>query len=198
MTSSQPPHDDEANRLSRRLQRYARVGTNVGGVAAGMATRYVLGLGQGNKGAVALTEALGGLKGPLMKIAQLLSTIPDALPPEYAEELSKLQASAPPMGWVFVKRRMAAELGPDWERKFAEFSHESVASASLGQVHKARSLDGAELACKLQYPDMASGRRGRCQSASHPACGAAPPRAQCRYLRDPGRDRRPAARGARL
>ena len=63
----------------------------------------------------ALATALGGLKGPLMKVAQLLSTIPDALPPEYAEELAKLQMHAPPMGWVFVKRRMAAELGPDWE-----------------------------------------------------------------------------------
>jgi predicted unusual protein kinase regulating ubiquinone biosynthesis (AarF/ABC1/UbiB family) len=151
------PPDKEANSLARRLQRYARVGTNVGGVAAGMATRYVLGLGQeDSRNAAALTEALGGLKGPLMKIAQLLSTIPDALPPEYAEELSKLQASAPPMGWMFVKRRMATELGPDWETRFAEFSREAAASASLGQVHRARAQDGAILACKLQYPEMAS------------------------------------------
>ena len=108
------------------------------------------------KNAVALAEALGGLKGPLMKVAQLLSTIPDALPAEYAEELAKLQVKAPPMGWSFVKRRMAAELGQDWQSKFAEFSRESVASASLGQVHKATSHDGATLACKLQYPDMQS------------------------------------------
>jgi predicted unusual protein kinase regulating ubiquinone biosynthesis (AarF/ABC1/UbiB family) len=157
MTDGAPPRDDEANRFSRRLQRYAQVGTNVGGVAAGMATRYVLGLGGGrDKNAAALAEALGGLKGPLMKVAQLLSTIPDALPPEYAEELAKLQVEAPPMGWAFVKRRMAAELGPDWQSKFAEFSRESVASASLGQVHKAKSFDNAVLACKLQYPDMQS------------------------------------------
>ncbi len=157
MTNGVPPRDDEANRLSRRLQRYAQVGTNVGGVAAGMATRYVLGLTlDREKNASALANALGGLKGPLMKVAQLLSTIPDALPPEYAEELSKLQMHAPPMGWVFVKRRMAAELGPDWETKFANFSRESAASASLGQVHKATALDGTLLACKLQYPDMQS------------------------------------------
>src|SRR5688572_25380736 len=106
--------DDEANRLSRRLRRYAEVGTNVGGVAAGMATRYVLGLAlDREKNAADLTAALGGLKGPLMKVAQLLSTIPDALPPEYAEQLAKLQMHAPPMGWAFVKRRMAAELGAD-------------------------------------------------------------------------------------
>jgi len=157
MSEEVPPRDREANRFSQRLQRYARVGTNVGGMAAGMATRYALGRSTDReKNAAALAEALGGLKGPLMKIAQLLSTIPDALPPEYAEELAKLQAEAPPMGWAFVKRRMAAELGADWQQRFDEFSREAVASASLGQVHKARSLDGADLACKLQYPDMKS------------------------------------------
>jgi len=60
------------------------------------------------------------------------------------------------MGWAFVKRRMNAELGPDWQSKFASFEHHPSAAASLGQVHRARSLDGAELACKLQYPDMQS------------------------------------------
>jgi predicted unusual protein kinase regulating ubiquinone biosynthesis (AarF/ABC1/UbiB family) len=157
MTDQIPPPDDEANRFSRRLRRYTQVGTNVGGVAAGMATRYVFGLAGGReKNAAALAAALGGMKGPLMKVAQLLSTIPDALPPEYAEELSKLQAEAPPMGWVFVKRRMAAELGPDWQSKFGSFERESAASASLGQVHRATALDGSPLACKLQYPDMQS------------------------------------------
>ena len=104
----------------------------------------------------ALAAALGGLKGPLMKVAQLMATIPDLLPPEYAAELQKLQSEAPPMGWAFVKRRMSAELGPDWEKKFKSFEHHPAAAASLGQVHRARSLDGAELACKLQYPDMQS------------------------------------------
>ena len=91
-----------------------------------------------------------------MKVAQLLATIPDALPPEYANELIKLQSQAPPMGWAFVKRRMQAELGAGWEKKFETFEHHPAAAASLGQVHKARALDGAELACKLQYPDMQS------------------------------------------
>lgn len=157
MTEDATSRDDEANRLTRRLQRYAQVGTNVGGVAAGMATRYVLGLAlDREKNAADLTAALGGLKGPLMKVAQLLSTIPDALPPEYAEKLAQLQMHAPPMGWAFVKRRMAAELGLGWESKFAAFSREAAASASLGQVHKAKHHDGADLACKLQYPDMQS------------------------------------------
>ncbi len=156
MNDATPP-DDESNRLSRRLARYAQVGTNVGGVAASLGVRYFLGMGLENeKNATALASALGGLKGPLMKVAQLLSSIPDLLPPEYAEELARLQTQAPPMGWAFVKRRMAAELGAGWQTKFAEFGHEAAASASLGQVHKALSLDGRPLACKLQYPDMQS------------------------------------------
>ena len=58
-----------------------------------------------------LKAALGGLKGPLMKVAQIMATIPDALPKEYVEQLQQLQANAPAMGWPFVKRRMAAETG---------------------------------------------------------------------------------------
>jgi predicted unusual protein kinase regulating ubiquinone biosynthesis (AarF/ABC1/UbiB family) len=68
----------------------------------------------------------------------------------------KLQSQAPPMGWAFVKRRMSAELGPDWQAKFEDFEHHPAAAASLGQVHRASALNGAALACKLQYPDMQS------------------------------------------
>jgi predicted unusual protein kinase regulating ubiquinone biosynthesis (AarF/ABC1/UbiB family) len=149
--------DREKNRFSARAKRYARVGANVGGVAAKMAGARFLGMDLDRaKNALDLAAALGGLKGPIMKVAQLLATIPDALPPEYTLELAKLQSEAPPMGWAFVKRRMTAELGASWEKKFASFEHQPAAAASLGQVHRARSLDGAELACKLQYPDMES------------------------------------------
>jgi len=153
-----PPSDDsERNRFSARAARYARVGTRVGGVAARIAGQRLVGAQGGREGnAIALASALGGLKGPIMKVAQLLATIPDAVPPEYASELMKLQSQAPPMGWAFVKRRMSAELGPDWQKKFGSFEHHPAAAASLGQVHRAVSLDGAPLACKLQYPDMQS------------------------------------------
>jgi predicted unusual protein kinase regulating ubiquinone biosynthesis (AarF/ABC1/UbiB family) len=157
VSSSMPPSDPEKNRFSARARRYARVGTRVGGIAARMGAERVLGRAPDRAGnALALAAALGGLKGPIMKVAQLLATIPDALPPEYASELIKLQSQAPPMGWAFVKRRMSAELGPDWQQKFAEFEHQPAAAASLGQVHRARALDGSPLACKLQYPDMQS------------------------------------------
>jgi predicted unusual protein kinase regulating ubiquinone biosynthesis (AarF/ABC1/UbiB family) len=149
--------DQERNRFSARAARYARVGTNVGGVAARVAANRVLGLPLDRaRNAAELARALGGLKGPIMKVAQLLATIPDALPAEYAAELTKLQSEAPPMGWAFVKRRMSAELGPDWQQKFASFEHHPAAAASLGQVHRASAHDGSALACKLQYPDMKS------------------------------------------
>lgn len=149
--------DDEANRLTGRLSRYARVGTNVAGAAASIAAARLFGAPlDREKNAADLTRALGGLKGPIMKVAQLLATIPEVLPPEYAAELQKLQSEAPPMGPAFVKRRMMAELGPDWEQRFASFDKVPAAAASLGQVHRATAHDGMKLAVKLQYPDMQS------------------------------------------
>jgi predicted unusual protein kinase regulating ubiquinone biosynthesis (AarF/ABC1/UbiB family) len=147
----------EENTLGGRVARYARVSTAVGGLAARMAGERYLGLKiDRDAHARELRAALGGLKGPLMKVAQLLATIPDAIPDEYVAELSQLQSNAPAMGWAFVRRRMQAELGAGWEAKFKNFEHEAAAAASLGQVHRAIGLDGQRLACKLQYPDMAS------------------------------------------
>src|SRR5437763_9984993 len=149
--------DREANRFSARAARYARVGANVGGVAARMAGARLLGRGPNrSRNAAELAAALGGLKGPIMKVAQLLATIPEALPPEYAQELSQLQSQAPPMGPAFVRRRMMAELGPQWAGRFKSFEPQPAASASLGQVHQAIGHDGEALAAKLQYPDMQS------------------------------------------
>ena len=140
-----------------RFRRYARVGGAMGGLAARLAGERYLGLPiDRERHAADLKAALGGIKGPLMKVAQLLATIPDALPEEYVRELIQLQANAPAMGWPFVRRRMQGELGPDWERRFKNFEHAAARAASLGQVHRATALDGTKLACKLQYPDMAS------------------------------------------
>jgi predicted unusual protein kinase regulating ubiquinone biosynthesis (AarF/ABC1/UbiB family) len=148
---------DEQNTFGGRVARYARVSTAVGGLAARMAGERYLGIKVDRDAhAKELRAALGGLKGPLMKVAQLLATIPEAIPDEYVAELSQLQSNAPSMGWSFVRRRMQAELGRGWEANFASFEHEAAAAASLGQVHRATGLDGRLLACKLQYPDMAS------------------------------------------
>ena len=149
--------DTDENTLTGRVKRYAQVGGAIGGFAARVAGSRMLGIkSDPAKNAEGLKVALGGLKGPLMKVAQILSTIPEALPPEYALELSQLQANAPHMGWPFVNRRMTAELGEGWKDKFKTFAREASKAASLGQVHKAVDLHGHALACKLQYPDMDS------------------------------------------
>jgi predicted unusual protein kinase regulating ubiquinone biosynthesis (AarF/ABC1/UbiB family) len=155
--ASPPPTGVHDSSLFGELRRFARTSGAVGGIAARVAGQRVFGIKAGGAAhAEDLKSVLGGLKGPLMKVAQFLSTIPDALPPEYAAELAQLQANAPPMGWAFVRRRMTSELGAGWEAKFAEFGRDAAAAASLGQVHRARLPDGREVACKLQYPDMPS------------------------------------------
>lgn len=140
-----------------RLRRFAKVGQTVGGLAARLAGNRLFGVTIDRpEHAAELRAALGGLKGPLMKVAQILATVPDMLPEEYTRELAQLQHNAPAMGWAFVKRRMATELGADWQQRFADFEHTARHAASLGQVHRAIAHDGRVLACKLQYPDMAS------------------------------------------
>ena len=147
----------EENRLGKRVKRYAEVGTAVSGLAARLAGARYLGVElDQERHAADLRAALGGLKGPLMKVAQILSTIPDALPESYVAELGQLQADAPSMGWPFVRRRMAAELGQGWAKKYAGFERAAARAASLGQVHRATGHDGRAFACKLQYPDMRS------------------------------------------
>lgn len=147
----------ENSTIGRRIKRYAKVSTTVTGLAARMAGQKLFGLDIDKPvHAKQLMESLGELKGPLLKVAQLLSTIPNALPKEYTAELQKLQSQAPAMGWLFVRRRMTAELGPDWEKKFKSFEKEAAAAASLGQVHRAVTPEGEKVACKLQYPDMSS------------------------------------------
>jgi predicted unusual protein kinase regulating ubiquinone biosynthesis (AarF/ABC1/UbiB family) len=147
--------DDDS--FTGRVRRYAQVSSAMGGLAARLAGERYLGISvDRERHAADLKAALGGIKGPLMKVAQLLATIPDALPKEYVNELIQLQANAPAMGWPFVRRRMAGELGPDWQRRFRDFERTAARAASLGQVHRATALDGTAFACKLQYPDMSS------------------------------------------
>ena len=176
---------------------------SVGGVAARMASGALRSAAPGPR-----RQCAGARRGarrpqrPIMKVAQLLATIPDALPPEYANELIKLQSQAPPMGWAFVKRRMQAELGAGWEKKFASFEHHPAAAASLGQVHKARALDGAELGLQAAISRHAVGGRSRpaasCNCCSPSASASirpsTPPRSRSRSARACARSSTTSAR----
>ena len=147
----------EENNLVSRVKRYSKVTTSMTSLATKFAGKKYLNFDLSDqKYAAQITEILGNLKGPLMKVAQLSATIPDLLPEEYARKLAELQSNAPPMSWVFVKRRMKAELGEDWEKNFKDFDKEASFAASLGQVHKAQLKNKEIVACKLQYPDMSS------------------------------------------
>ncbi|MBS56982.1 MAG: ABC transporter ATP-binding protein [Rickettsiales bacterium] len=149
--------DSESKSFSKQIKRYAKVGGVVGKIATKLATQKYLGVKlDKNQHALEIKNALGAIKGPLMKVAQLSATIPDLLPDEYSRELMHLQSNAPPMGWLFVKRRMSSELSSNWQKKFINFDKEAAKAASLGQVHKGILPNNKIVACKLQYPDMES------------------------------------------
>ena len=141
--------------LAKRVARYARVSGGLAGVAARGAMRSLSGTKTiSAQNAIDLTKVLGNLRWPVMKVAQFVATVPGVLPPDVAAPLLTLQTNAPPMGAGFVRRRMDAELGKGWEKKFKSFDTHAAAAASLGQVHRAVAKDGTRLACKLQYPAM--------------------------------------------
>lgn len=133
-------------------------------------TRRLLGMGARTGGALirtrmggqadwralgeALFEGLSELKGPAMKLAQIMSQWDDLLPPDLAEELSRLQRQAEPMPWEGIRRTLVEQYG-DLASVFSDIEQRPFASASMGQVHRATTLDGNTLVLKVQYPGLA-------------------------------------------
>lgn len=89
-----------------------------------------------------------------IKLGQILSTRPDLLPPEYIVELSKLLDSSPPAPTAEIVSIIEKELGGPLDRWYASFSPEPIASASIGQVHRARLRDGTDVVVKVQRPGV--------------------------------------------
>ncbi len=103
-----------------------------------------------------LAENLGRLKGAFMKAGQLLSIdASDVFPPEAIEILSKLQGQAEPIDFAVIHAVLEDELGEEGLKHFTQFERVPVASASIGQVHRAQAF-GADVAVKVQYPGIAA------------------------------------------
>jgi predicted unusual protein kinase regulating ubiquinone biosynthesis (AarF/ABC1/UbiB family) len=150
----------------RAVQRTARLAS----LPLGIAGRATLGLGRRIGGAPAeavvtemqqrtaeqLFRVLGELKGGAMKFGQAMSIFEAALPEDmvapYRATLTQLQDAAPPMSGAVVHEVLGRELGPRWRTQLVEFEDNPAASASIGQVHRGRWVDGREVAVKVQYP----------------------------------------------
>jgi predicted unusual protein kinase regulating ubiquinone biosynthesis (AarF/ABC1/UbiB family) len=105
------------------------------------------------RNAVMLREQMIEMSGVLIKIGQFLSSRVDILPEEYTTELSKLQDHVPPANVSKIMERVIAEIGPP-EKIFSSFDETPIASASLGQVHRAYLKNGDCIAVKVQYPGI--------------------------------------------
>ena len=169
-----PQRNDDSNRKAERpdgIQGSAFVrSARMAALPIGHAGRAALGVGKrlGGKPAEAVTaevqqrtaeqvfRVLGELKGGAMKVGQAMSVFEAAFPEDvagpYRATLTRLQESAPPMPANTVHKVLAADFGPDWQDRFAEFDDRPAASASIGQVHRAIARDGRAVAVKVQYP----------------------------------------------
>ena len=150
------PDGPPSSRLAR-LRKLASLGAQLGSDALTRGVKRLAGadpssLSMGT--AEKLVRTLGDLKGAAMKLGQAASMDSDLFPPEIRAVLARLQNEAPPMAFERVAEVLEDELGGSPDALFAEFSHQPMAAASLGQVHRARLLDGREVAVKIQYPGI--------------------------------------------
>jgi predicted unusual protein kinase regulating ubiquinone biosynthesis (AarF/ABC1/UbiB family) len=136
------------------------------GIAGGMLAEGARQLAKGNRPKVndllltpanarRVADQLVKLRGAAMKVGQLLSMESgDLLPPALSEILARLRSDARAMPKAQVIGMLEANWGKGWEKQFKHFSFTPLAAASIGQVHRAQTLDGRDMAIKIQYPGV--------------------------------------------
>jgi predicted unusual protein kinase regulating ubiquinone biosynthesis (AarF/ABC1/UbiB family) len=167
-------HDDTEKKTSTptlavprgRGSRLMRLGWMATGIAGGMVAEGARQLAQGNRpkmsellltpaNAMRVADQLAKLRGAAMKLGQLVSMeTGDLLPPALAEILARLRSDARAMPKAQVTAMLESNWGKGWERQFKHFAYTPMAAASIGQVHRAQTRDGRDLAIKIQYPGV--------------------------------------------
>ena len=149
-----------------RWRRLSRLGLMASTVAGGMLAEGARHLAKGNLPTISgmlltpanarrVTNELSKLRGAAMKVGQLLSMdAGDLIPPALSEMMSRLRSNAVSMPMSQLVSVLEREWGKDWDANFDRFAFTPAAAASIGQVHRALTLDGSDLAIKVQYPGV--------------------------------------------
>ena len=152
---------------SSRVGRIMRFGMLTGELALSTAIGAARQLGAGERPDLAkavltpgnadlLARRLASLRGPAMKVGQILSLqADDLIPEEFRNALAMLRSQGYSMPDTQLRRVLGREYGKGWQQRFEHFDLEPVAAASIGQLHRARKHGGRELALKVQYPGVA-------------------------------------------